>query len=325
MRILIPNICYEDNFEDNVSYTLRKMGHEVLTMPKSLVIKNDKIRHVLQMAQDKLMPNALTVQEKWLIKNYPTFKPQLVLCLTQALSETVLLELQARGIIAICWWGDTASNMTKQGLLCKGWDFIYIKDKFAVRKLRSLDLNAYYLPEAMNPDWHKWIFTTINDSILFAGNTYEYRHYLIRKLLAENKYQIRLFGNRPPRWADPGINSVYQNKYIVKEEKSLEFGRSLACINSTAMSEFNSLNCRAFEIAGAGGLQILEYREAVEDCFEPGKEILVYKSFGELTATIDKYQQDPDSALSIREAGQKRALAEHTYEIRLNRILKSLV
>lgn len=323
MRIIIPNTCYPDNFEDNVSYTLRKMGHEVLTVPASFAIRNDKTRHVVQLAYDKLRPNALTVQEKWLIKTYPGFKPQLVLCLTQSLKESVLLELQSKGITTINWWGDTASNMTKQGLLCKGWDFIYIKDRFAVQKLRSLELNAFYLPEAMNPDWHKWCFNEIDNSILIAGNTYDYRHYLIRKLLQTNKYDIKLVGNRPPRWADDRVKAVYQNKYIVKEEKSLWFGQSLACINSTAMSEFNSLNCRAFEIAGAGGLQIMEYRDALEECFEPGKEILIYRSFQELTETIEKYQRDRKASLAIRQAGHGRALADHSYEKRLQFILKA--
>lgn len=325
MRIIIPNTCYPDNFEDNVSFTLRKMGHEVLTMHKPLRILGDKGRHFIQLAEDKLFPNRFTLQEKWLLNVFKSFKPQLVLCLTQTLKEEVLLELKNHNIITVCWWGDTAANMTKQGLLCYGWDFIYIKDKFAANKLRSLDLNAYYLPEAMNPDWHKWCFNEIDNSILFAGNTYDYRHYLIRKLLQTNKYDIKLVGNRPPRWADDRVKAVYQNKYIVKEEKSLWFGQSLACINSTAMSEFNSLNCRAFEIAGAGGLQIMEYRDALEECFEPGKEILIYKSFQELNATIEKYQKDKKASMAIRQAGHVRALADHSYEKRLQFILKAIV
>jgi spore maturation protein CgeB len=214
--------------------------------------------------------------------------------------------------------------MSKQGLLCKGWDFIYIKDKFAVQKLRSLELNAFHLHEAMNPDWHKWCFSEINNSILFAGNTYDYRHYLIRKLLQTKKYEINLVGNRPPRWADDQVKEVYRNKYIVREEKSRWFGQSLACINSTAMSEFDSLNCRAFEIAGAGGLQIMEYRDSIEECCEPGKEILVYKTFDELTENLDQYGKDQPAALFIRQAGHKRAKSDHSYEKRLTLILNAL-
>lgn len=324
MKIIIPNICYDDNFEDNVSYTLRKMGHEVLTMPRPVRILNDKARHLIQLTEEKLFPNRFTVQEKWLLQEYSSFKPQLVLCLTQSLNEEVLLELKKQSITTICWWGDSAANMTRQGLLCYGWDFIYIKDRFAVQKLKSLDLNAFYLPEAMNPDWHQWRFKEINSSVLFAGNTYDYRHFLLRKLIGTDKYSIDLFGNRPPRWASSEINSIYRNTYITKLVKSEAFGTAMACINSTSMAEFDSLNCRAFEIAGCGGLQILEYRNAVVECFEPNEEILVYHTFEELLTMLDKITMDIPFARKIRKGGCDRALADHTYSHRLNLIFNNL-
>lgn len=321
MKIIIPNICYEDNFEDNVSYTLRKMGHEVLTMPRQARVLNDKARHILQQVESRLFPNRFSLQEKWLMKVYKEFKPDIVLCLTQALNEEVLLELKTRSIITICWWGDTAANMQKQGLLCYGWDFVFIKDRFAVQKLRSLDINAYHLHEATNPDWHKWNFTEINSAIVFAGNTYDYRHFLLRKLIKEGKYDIQLYGNKPPRWASLEINQIFQNKYVVKEVKSKIFGSALACINSTSMTEFDSLNCRAFEIAGAGGLQIMEYRPAIEECFIPEKEILTFKTFDELKERIHFLNHYEKESFKIRQESQKRSLNDHTYNVRLSRIL----
>lgn len=300
------------------------MGHEVLTMPRQLRVLNDKARHILQQVEARLFPNRFSLQEKWLLKVYNEFKPDLVLCLTQALNEEVLLELKSKSILTICWWGDTAANMQKQGLLCYGWDFVFIKDRFAVQKLRSLDINAYHLHEAMNPDWHKWNFTATNSAVLFAGNTYDYRHFLLRKLIKEGKYEIQLFGNRPPRWAAKEISTVYQNRYIVKEEKSKLFGSALACINSTSMTEFDSLNCRAFEIAGSAGLQILEYRKAVEECFEPNEEILVYNDFNSLLDILNRLNNNDKEFYSIRSAGYKRALSSHTYQLRLHHILNTI-
>lgn len=34
MKIIIPDYVKEDTFTDNVVYTLRKLGHDVLTLPK---------------------------------------------------------------------------------------------------------------------------------------------------------------------------------------------------------------------------------------------------------------------------------------------------
>jgi spore maturation protein CgeB len=324
MKFIIPSYSLPDNFTENVAFTLRLMGHEVLTAPKPARIINDKIMHLMQLGYEKFFPTTLTPQEKWLLNTYKEFKPDVVLTLTQSLTEEVLQTFKKKGIRTVCWWGDTPANMRKEGLLCDGWDFIFIKDKYAVFKLKTLGLNAFYLPEAMNPQWHKKSYTTIDNSLLFAGNTYDYRHYLIWKLLKAGIKDIKLYGQKPPRWAKDEVKQLFLNKFIVKDEKSLYFGSSFACINSTAMSEGNSLNCRAFEIAGTGALQIMEFRPAVEDCFEPEKEIVTYSSFEELIHKIDYYKKKPALALKVREASCKRAHADHTYQKRLNHIIDAI-
>lgn len=256
------------------------------------------------------------------MKMYRQFKPQVMLALTQVISEATLLELQSAGVRTISWWGDTPGNMRNFGLLCYGWDLLFIKDKFAVSKMKTLGMNAHFLPEAMNPLWHNRKYSNINSDIVFAGNTYEYRHFLIRKILDAGWTDIGLYGNKPPRWADPRIKDIFSNKFIVKEEKSKVFGEALACINSTSMVEGNSINCRTFEIAGAGGLQIMEYRQAIEDCFEPGKEIVTFQSVEELLDKVKFYQLHPERSAEIREAALRRANLEHTYEHRLRAIIK---
>jgi spore maturation protein CgeB len=277
--------------------------------------------HLMQIGYEKFFPLKLTPQEKWLKKNHVKLKPDLILALTQELNEELLGELKSAGAVTACWWGDTPANMRKQGLLVKNWDFIFIKDRFAAQKMRTLGLNTVYMPEAMNPDWHKKCYTNINSNVCFAGNAYSYRHFLIRRMLDCGVKDIVLYGSRPPRWSDPLVSRTYQHKFIVKEEKSRIFGESLACINSTSMTEGNSLNCRTFEIAGAAGLQIMEYRQAIEDCFEPGREMLSFSSVEELAELLGRYKRDVREAEEIRMAGYRRANAEHTYRHRLEKIL----
>lgn len=324
MRIIIPNYSLDDNFTNNVAYTLVKMGHEVLTVPKPTQLLSHRMMHLMQIVYDKLMPMRLMPQEKWLKSVHRSFRPDLVLALTQELDEELLLELKAKGAATVSWWGDTPANMRKKGLLVKNWDLVLIKDKYAAFKLTTLGINARFLPEAMNPDWHVKCYEKVGTNLCFAGNVYNYRHFLIRSLIEHGITDIALYGDKPPRWASPEVKAVYKNKFIVKEEKSKVFGESFACINSTAMSEGNSLNCRAFEIAGAAGLQIMEYRSAIEDCFEPEKEIVTYSSLPELLEKIDKYKKDWLLAEKVRLAGHQRALAEHTYKHRLDYILQTV-
>jgi spore maturation protein CgeB len=326
MKIIIPNYSLGDSFVENVSVTLEKMGHTIISPPSKSRLISFEYFHLVDEIYSRVYPKKLTNQEKWLKNIIKHSNADILLTLTQSLSEEILLEAKKQNIITIAWWGDTAANMRKQGLLCHGWDFIYIKDRYAAFKLRTLGLNAYYLPEAMNPLWHKPLYNInrINNSILFAGNTYDYRHFLVRQLIDKSDYDIKIFGFAPPKWADHRIVSIFSNKFITKEEKSLEFGNALACINSTAMSEGNSLNCRAFEIAGAAGLQIMEFRPAIEDCFEIGKEILVFSSIDELIDQLNRYSVDKVESQKIRLNGHNRANTCHTYEIRLNYIFSQL-
>jgi spore maturation protein CgeB len=300
------------------------MGHEVLTAPVPTQLIDQRVMHLLQLGYEKFAPTWLPPQERWLLKTFQEFKPDVMIAITHTLSEGTLLKLNQHGVRNIAWWGDTPANMRKQGLLCKGWDHIFIKDKYAVFKLKTLGLCAHFLPEAMNPAWHKVNYKTIGNDIIFAGNTYDYRHFLIRRLLDAGCQDIKLYGNRPPRWADKDIKELFQNKFIVKEEKSRVFGEGLACINSTAMTEGNSINCRAFEIAGAGGLQIMEYRPAIEDCLEPGKEIVTYESVDELMDKISFYRNNVDASKSIRMAAYDRVISSHTYHHRLTTILQTI-
>lgn len=317
MRFIIPDSPRPDSFSDNVAFTLRAMGHEVLLPPADPGIIDYRFRHMAEVALDRIAPNMPTKQERWLLGNYRRFRADAMISLTQSVSEDALLQLQRDGVYTISWWGDTAANMRKQGLLTYGWDRIYIKDKYAVFKLRTLGLPAEYLPEAMNPEWHKPLYMSVGEDVVFAGNAYNYRHFLLRQMLRAGIENIKLYGGKPPRWSSSEVRSLYVGRSIVKEEKSRVFGEALTCINSTAMSEGNSMNCRAFELAGAGALQIMEYRPAIADCFEPEREIVTYSSIGELKEKIDFFRAHPDEAQEIRKAAYKRAINEHTYQHRI--------
>jgi spore maturation protein CgeB len=323
MRIVIPNYCTPDSFEENVSETLKVMGHQVMNMgPMSIHKKSSPFYRVFKEIKSKVL-RSYSDQEKWLLLHAKTFKPDLVISLTQVLSEEVLHEVRRQGIRTVSWWGDTAANMTGKGLCHKEWDLIFIKDHYAAFKLQSLGLPASQLYEAMNPMWHKPMADQRNNQVVIAGNFYDYRHYLATKLM-DHGVEVGLYGSRVPLWADERIKKQYTGRYVTREEKSVVFGEGLAALNSTGMKEFASVNCRAFEIAGCGGLQIMEYRQSIEECFEPEKEILLFKNLDELFAIIERAKGNPNEMKKVRAAAAKRALNEHTYEHRLKVIIERI-
>jgi spore maturation protein CgeB len=326
LKFIVPGNIYDDSFAENVAFTLRQMGHAVITRP---VVSSrhfySKFRNYYRLLRQKVSPlTYLPPEEKWLLEAAKQHRPDILLTLTQTISESTLFELKKLGVkYRVAWWGDPPAYLKQMGLLSDEWDAIFLKDLDTVAKFRIAGLTVYHLHEALNPAWHKPNATRQNGQIVVAGTFYGYRQFLVSRLLRDG-IPIELYGPKLPLWALPEIKREYRGKYIVKEEKSRIFGEGLACLNSTHIAEGNSLNCRAFEIAGAGGLQLIEHKPIIQDCFEPGKELLVFNSYEELLSHIERATRFPQEMLAIRQAGAKRALAEHTYQHRLTEILYQL-
>lgn len=325
MRIVIPNFPAPDSFADNVAVTLREMGHEVTTLPRrAMGTPASPVAVLVDDLARKAFPQRWTKAERWLVEFCRETPCDMLLSLTQAIRDETLAELRRSGVRhLVAWWGDTPANMRGMGLLSDQWDHIYAKDAAAVAKLRAVGLPAELLHEAMNPIWHRPCYKAIGDHVAIAGNFYGYRQFLVKRLV-ERDVPLKLFGAKLPRWAAPSLADLHTGKYVIREEKSRQFGQALACLNSTALSEGDSLNCRAFEIAGAAGLQLMEDKAAISECFVPGEEILIYRSVDDIVDYLARAQREPKWALQVRYAGSRRAHSDHSYERRLTSIIGRL-
>jgi spore maturation protein CgeB len=70
-------------------------------------------------------------------------------------------------------------------------------------------------------------------------------------------------------------------------------------------------NMRMFEATGTGALLITEDAPNIGDIFEPGRELVTYRSNSELTDLIRHFLAYPDEAQTIAKAGQNKTFAVH--------------
>ncbi len=84
------------------------------------------------------------------------------------------------------------------------------------------------------------------------------------------------------------------------------------------------LNQRSFEALACGTPVLNDDPGDVALCFEPGREILVWKSPDELDDLCQRVLTDEAYARRIGEAGRARVLAQHTYVHRARQILADL-
>ena len=83
-------------------------------------------------------------------------------------------------------------------------------------------------------------------------------------------------------------------------------------INRSSMAQSGfSPPTRVFEVAGAGTCLLCDDWPGIDDCFEPGTEILVVRHAQDIVQALGKY--DDDARRRIGQAFHARALRDHTY------------
>jgi spore maturation protein CgeB len=153
---------------------------------------------------------------------------------------------------------------------------------------------------------------------MIAGTLYYYRQEILRQI---SDFDLRVWGSRPG-WLLDRLSRAHEGREVVMEEKAKAMRAARICLNTLNFSEVNSVNCRAFEIAGCGGFQLISSAPVIAEHFEPQAELATFDSVDDLLEKIRHYLANPQQAAEIALRGQQRAHREHTYESRVGEILR---
>lgn len=93
-------------------------------------------------------------------------------------------------------------------------------------------------------------------------------------------------------------------------------------MNLQPTQTITGVNYKIFEIAGCGAFQLTDFKPEVPEMYEPGKEIVCFRSLDELRELIERYLRDERERRRIAEAAQKRAYSDHTLEKRARKLLE---
>jgi spore maturation protein CgeB len=81
-------------------------------------------------------------------------------------------------------------------------------------------------------------------------------------------------------------------------------------------------NLRLYEATGVGACLLTDARDNLGDLFEPGREVLVYRTAEECAELVAHYLANEPERQRIAEAGQRRTLGEHTYRARMQEVAR---
>ena len=134
--------------------------------------------------------------------------------------------------------------------------------------------------------------------------------------------QLRIWG--------PGLGSLSSGSPIRKCYVGQAWGLEMYQLLHKSKIVFNhhgdvapwANNLRLFEATGVGALLVTDWKENLQEMFEPGKEVVAYRGLEECAELVSTYLEREEARASIADAGQRRTLREHTYYQRMEEFVE---
>ncbi len=268
------------------------------------------------------------VDSDWMLARFERalarFRPELVLVagvFGVPLEYYRLLYAQARRPVIAGLVGDRfpPADSRERADLC---DRLFYTDTrfFRDAEAAGFTTGGRYLPLAADPELFRPASAARRPEVLFVASRTVFRETVVRGMEAP----ARIVGTDWSDLAREGFHRV-RNRKIGRARLVRLYQRHVAVLN--ARNEANvehGLNQRSFEPPACGAVVLNDDLVDLPRCFEPGREILVYRNADELNALIARLRREPEFANRVAAAGRRRVLAEHTYTHRITTILNDL-
>ena len=210
------------------------------------------------------------------------------------------------------WVGDLFTPQSARSAAL--FDAVAYTDKGLLAMHQGLGITtpAHYLPHAVNPYLGGRPNRDRENRLVLVANPTAHR----RQVVGALKSPIALHG---PGWtAFPGVAHEIVARRIDRETVRRLYETHLGVLNvRNEHNVLSGLNQRNFDPYLAGTPVVTERQDDLEDCFEPGREVLAYGDADELNDLHERLLAAPQEAARIGRAGRARVLAEHTYARRL--------
>lgn len=198
--------------------------------------------------------------------------------------------------------------------ICRYFDLCWTSTIDALEKYVAEGATPFYLPEGANPGIHRPYDEDKVYDVSFVGQCYGNRPEIVGRLRKAG-VRVEAFG---PGWPSGPLTMEEMVSTWSRSKINLGFGGVLG------HNETFCLKGRDFEVPMSGGLYLTEHHEELLPFYDIGHEIVTYSGFDDLLEKIHWLLSDTEAAEAIRRAGRARALGEHTWEMRFDRVFRML-
>ena len=156
-------------------------------------------------------------------------------------------------------------------------------------------------------------------SVLSHKAAAKMRTMTLNRLAMKYPKNVHLFTTSDTSALFPALITHKAVDYLLKAP--LVFASSKININMTAPNIETGIPLRVFDILGAGGFLITDWREDLKDCFTIGKDLEVYDGIDDLLEKTDYYLKHKDKRTAIARHGLETVQSRHDYSVRIREIL----
>jgi spore maturation protein CgeB len=261
------------------------------------------------------------------LKTVEREQPDIILCVLmhyELWSETLNMIRQNSNIFLINWSTDDSWKYEQFSKFVSPLFHLYattyapivsksLKEKYLNFALTQWGANAQTLQEPLRAAECRY-------QVTFIGSSYGSRPKLINDL-KRNGIHVHCFGHG---WENGPIDAAEIPKIIRESVISLNFSDSGGIAQGIMSKNASQIKARVFEVTGAGGFLLTQNADNIDQCFIPGKEIIVFDEIGGAAEKIKFFLSNPDERDRIAWAGFQRTNLEHTYDMRFKELLDTV-
>lgn len=334
MRIAIVGANTLDSLEYNLQESFSFLGHEACIFD----IYDAKRYHIS--TKMSLVFKTLDVLGRRYSESYDVdvfkkmtnrvlgFNPDLVIGVYRFIHPLLVKLIKDAGITIIHMNPDQMTTLEYQQIFVETYDLYFTKDPYMLRFMRNnLKFNVRLYSEAFNKRLHKKPEISkiecedlVGIDVMTYGTMYPYRTQMLAQML---KYdiQLKVFGTKPHRYYNHSLDNVFQNRFIVGEEKSqLLYGAKIV-FNQMHFAEVESVNNRFFEANGSGAFQLSDYRPILKELLPVDPELVSFKTIDEGIDKVKYYLTHPKDRYVIAEKVYQHFHEHYSYEHLVSYIL----
>ena len=264
-------------------------------------------------------------------------EPDLLLAMAQApVTPPVLAEIGRRGVPSAFWFVEDHRLFGYWKELIGAYDYFFAiqTGEFLAEAGRLSPGHVAYLPCAADPAVHRPLALRaaerahLGAPVGFVGAGYRNRRLAFRSLL---DLGLKIWGSE---WAaagalDPAVQR--EGARVSTEDAVRIFNATVVNLNLHSSTYVDGVdprgdfvNPRTFEIAAAGGFQLVDLRSLLPPLLRPGVDVATFTDAAELRDRVRHHLARPAERAAIAAAGRARVLAEHTYRHRMETLLETI-